>query len=109
MRRNLFPNVTTIGVITISVLIFSAFSLIAFNLASFLKIWEDKIEVIAYLKRKTPAERGGNPLGQNPSDGGSRIGKICLSLRCHGFYGDQTGQPEESPGGNSANGSSPFP
>ena len=45
----------TIGVITISVLIFSAFSLIAFNLASFLKIWEDKIEVIAYLKRKTPA------------------------------------------------------
>jgi len=28
---------------------------IAFNLASFLKIWEDKIEVIAYLKRKTPA------------------------------------------------------
>jgi cell division transport system permease protein len=55
MRRNLFPNATTIGVITISVLIFSAFSLIAFNLASFLKIWEDKIEVIAYLKRKTPA------------------------------------------------------
>ena len=55
MRRNLFPDVVTIGVITISVLIFSAFSLIAFNLASFLKIWEDKIEVIAYLKRKTPA------------------------------------------------------
>jgi cell division transport system permease protein len=55
MRRNLFPDVATIGVITISVLIFSAFSLIAFNLASFLKIWEDKIEVIAYLKRKTPA------------------------------------------------------
>ena len=55
MRRNLFPNVTTVGVIAISVLIFSAFSLIAFNLASFLKIWEDKIEVIGYLKRKTPA------------------------------------------------------
>ena len=54
MRRNLFPNVTTVGVITISVLIFSAFSLIAFNLASFLKIWEDRIEVIAYLKKKTP-------------------------------------------------------
>ena len=54
MRRNLFPNVTTVGVITISVLIFSTFSLIAFNLASFLRIWEDKIEVIAYLKRKTP-------------------------------------------------------
>jgi len=55
MRRNLFPDVATIGVIAISVLIFSAFSLIAFNLAAFLKIWEDKIEVIAYLKRKTPA------------------------------------------------------
>jgi len=56
MRRNLFPNVTTIGVISISVLIFSAFSLIAFNLASFLKTWEDKIEVIAYLKKRTPAK-----------------------------------------------------
>ena len=54
MRRNLFPNVTTIGIITISVLIFSTFSLIAFNLASFLKIWEDKIEVVVYLKKKTP-------------------------------------------------------
>jgi cell division transport system permease protein len=55
MRRNLFPDVATIGVITISVLIFSAFSLIAFNLAAFLKIWEEKIEVIVYLQRKTPA------------------------------------------------------
>jgi cell division transport system permease protein len=54
MWRNLFPNFTTIGVITISVLIFSTFSLIAFNLASSLKIWEEKIEVIAYLDRKTP-------------------------------------------------------
>jgi cell division transport system permease protein len=54
MRRNLFPNITTIGVITISILIFSTFSLIAFNLASFLKIWEEKIEVIAYLNRKIP-------------------------------------------------------
>ena len=32
MRRNLFSNGATIGVIAISVLIFSAFSLIAFNL-----------------------------------------------------------------------------
>jgi cell division transport system permease protein len=55
MRRNLFPDVATIGVIAISVLIFSAFSLIAFNLAAFLKIWEEKIEVIVYLQRKTPA------------------------------------------------------
>jgi cell division transport system permease protein len=64
MRRNLFPNVTTIGVITISVLIFSAFSLIAFNLASFLKIWENKIEVIAYLKRKTHVNEIENLLDQ---------------------------------------------
>jgi cell division transport system permease protein len=38
----------------VSMLIFSIFSLIAFNLTSFLKIWEDKIGVIAYLKRETP-------------------------------------------------------
>jgi cell division transport system permease protein len=35
-------------------LIFSTFTLIAFNLTSFLKIWEDKIEIIAYLKKETP-------------------------------------------------------
>jgi cell division transport system permease protein len=54
IKENLFPNLTAIGIIAISMLIFSAFTLIAFNLASFLKIWEDKIEVIAYLKRETP-------------------------------------------------------
>ena len=53
MKGNLFPNLTTIGIIGISLLILSAFSLIAFNLSSLLKIWEDKIEVIAYLKRGT--------------------------------------------------------
>jgi cell division transport system permease protein len=53
MRKNLFLNLSTIGIITISVLIFSTFSLIAFNLASFLALWEDRIEVIAYLKRQT--------------------------------------------------------
>jgi cell division transport system permease protein len=36
-------------------LIFSTFTLLAFNLTNFLKIWEDKIEVIAYLKRGTPS------------------------------------------------------
>ena len=51
---NLFPNLTTIGIIAISMLIFSTFTLIAFNLTSFLKIWEDKIEIIAYLKKETP-------------------------------------------------------
>ncbi|MGQ9646189.1 MAG: cell division protein FtsX [Thermodesulfobacteriota bacterium] len=51
MKGNLLPNLTTITIIGISMLIFSSFSLIAFNLTSFLKAWEEKIEVIAYLKR----------------------------------------------------------
>ena len=53
-RRNFFSKVITIGIITISILIFSTFSLIAFNLGSLLKIWEEKIEIITYLNRKTP-------------------------------------------------------
>ena len=52
---NLFPNLITIGIIAVSILIFSTFTLLAFNLTSFLKNWEDKIEVIAYLKRGTPS------------------------------------------------------
>ena len=55
MMGNLFPNLITIGIIAISMLIFSTFTLLAFNLGNFLKIWEDKIEVIAYLKRGTPS------------------------------------------------------
>jgi cell division transport system permease protein len=51
MRGNLFPNLTAIATIGISLLIFSSFSLIAFNLASLLKVWEEKFEAIAYLKR----------------------------------------------------------
>lgn len=53
MKGNLFPNLTTIAIIGISLLIFLSFSLIAFNLTSLLKIWEEKFEVIAYLKRGT--------------------------------------------------------
>jgi cell division transport system permease protein len=53
MKGNLFPNLTTIAIIGISLLIFLSFSLIAFNLASLLKIWEEKFEVIAYLKKGT--------------------------------------------------------
>ena len=54
MNGSLFPNLTTIGIIGISVLIFSAFSLFALNLSAFLKVWEDKIAVIAYLKKGVP-------------------------------------------------------
>ena len=53
MKGSLFPNLTTIGIIGICMLIFSAFSLIAFNLTAFLKVWEDQIAVIAYLKKGT--------------------------------------------------------
>lgn len=54
IKGNLFPNLTTIAIIGISMLIFSSFSLFAYNLTSFLKIWEDQIEVIAYLKKGIP-------------------------------------------------------
>jgi cell division transport system permease protein len=55
IKGNLFPNLTTIAIIGISMLIFSSFSLIAYNLTSFLKVWEEQIEVIAYLKRGIPS------------------------------------------------------
>jgi cell division transport system permease protein len=51
MMGNLFPNLITISIIVISILIFSTFTLLAFNLTNLLRTWEDKIEVIAYLKR----------------------------------------------------------
>ena len=53
MKGNLFPNLTTIAITGISLLIFSSFSLIAFNLTSLLKVWEEKFEVIVYLKKGT--------------------------------------------------------
>ncbi|NWF92499.1 MAG: hypothetical protein HXY46_06250 [Syntrophaceae bacterium] len=54
IRNNLFPNLTTIGIIGISILIFSTLALISLNASAFLKIWEEKIEVIAYLRKGTP-------------------------------------------------------
>ena len=62
IKGNLFPNLTTIAIIGISMLIFSSFSLIAHNLTSFLKIWEDKIEVLAYLKKGLPFNEVGELL-----------------------------------------------
>jgi len=55
LTGNLFPNFITVGIIVISMLIFSAFTLIALNLTNFLRIWEDKIEIIAYLKQGMPS------------------------------------------------------
>ncbi len=56
IKGNLYPNLSTVGIIAISMLVFSSFTLIAFNLGSFIKIWEEKIEVVAYLKRGTPIQ-----------------------------------------------------
>jgi cell division transport system permease protein len=53
MMGNLFPNFVTISIIVVCVLIFSTFTLIALNLTNLLKIWEDKIEIIAYQKQGT--------------------------------------------------------
>lgn len=57
MKGNLFLNLTTVAIIGISLLVFSSFSLVAYNLTSLLKIWEDKFEVIAYLKRDLPLDQ----------------------------------------------------
>jgi cell division transport system permease protein len=64
MRGTLFTNLGTIGIIAITALIFSSLSLIAFNLVSFLRVWEDKIEVIAYLRKGTPASEVEDVLGK---------------------------------------------
>ena len=53
MKGNLFPNLTSIGIIALSMLLFSVFSLVAFNLSSFLRSWEQKIEIIAYVRKQT--------------------------------------------------------
>ena len=103
MRRNLLPDVATIGVITISVLIFSVFSLIAFNLASFLKIWEDKIEVIAYLKRKTPASEVETLSNNIRQMGGVESVKYISSSDAMAFMEARLGGQKNLPGRNSAN------
>lgn len=51
IKGKFFLNLSAVGVIAISALIFSSFALIAYNFASFLEVWEEKIEVIAYLKK----------------------------------------------------------
>jgi cell division transport system permease protein len=65
MRGSLFANLGTIGIIAVTTLVFSSFSLIAFNLVSFLRVWEDKIEVIAYFKKGTPVAEVEDVLGKS--------------------------------------------
>ncbi len=51
MKGNLFPTVTSIFTIGTSIFIFLTFSLVAFNLGSLFKVWENRFEVVAYLKK----------------------------------------------------------
>lgn len=53
MKGNLFPTVTSILVVGISLFIFLTFSLVAFNLGSLLKVWENRFEIVAYLRKGT--------------------------------------------------------
>jgi cell division transport system permease protein len=56
MKGNWFANLATVGIIALSMLIFSAFSLIAFNLSSLLTVWEDRIQVVTYLKKNISSD-----------------------------------------------------
>jgi cell division transport system permease protein len=50
IRQNIAINIMAVGTVALSFLIFSAFFLIFQNLNSFLILWEDNIQIIAYLK-----------------------------------------------------------
>ncbi|OGP62265.1 MAG: hypothetical protein A2170_08655 [Deltaproteobacteria bacterium RBG_13_53_10] len=92
MKGNLLPNITTIAIIGISMLIFSAFSLIAHNLTSFLKIWEKKIEVIAYLKKEIPLKEVENLLLHVRSLEGVESVKYVSPLDAIAFMETKLGQ-----------------
>ena len=49
IRRNLFINSITVGVITISFLIFSTFLMLFNNINTALEMWEDDVQIEAYL------------------------------------------------------------
>lgn len=49
IRQNLVINVMAVGTVALSFLIFSVFFLVFQNLNGFLRVWEEKIQVIAYL------------------------------------------------------------
>jgi cell division transport system permease protein len=49
IRENLAINLMAVGTVALSFLVFSAFFLIFQNLNRFLLVWEDRIQIIAYL------------------------------------------------------------
>jgi len=50
IKRNIWINGVSIGIIVFSLLIFSIFLVVLVNLNKFLVHWEDKIQIISYLK-----------------------------------------------------------
>lgn len=49
IKRNLFINAITVGVITISFLIFATFLMLFNNINTALEVWEDDVQIEAYL------------------------------------------------------------
>lgn len=49
IRHNVFINVMAVGTVALSFLIFSVFFLVYQNLNSFLHMWEERVQIIAYL------------------------------------------------------------
>lgn len=49
IRQNVVINLMAVGTVALSFLIFSVFFLVFQNLNSFLRVWEERIQIIAYL------------------------------------------------------------
>src|SRR5512143_3218642 len=92
MKGSLFSNLTTVGIIGFSMLIFSAFSLIAFNLTAFLKVLEEQIAVIAYLKKGTPLNDVGNLLKNARQIGGVETVKYLSPFDAMAFMETKLGE-----------------
>jgi cell division transport system permease protein len=57
MRENTVINLMAVGTVALSFLIFSAFFLIYQNLDGFLRLWEERIQIIAYLEAGLGGDR----------------------------------------------------
>lgn len=92
MRGNLFPNLTAIGIISLSLLLASIFSLIAFNFSYFLKRWEEKIGLIAYLNRETPVKEVEEVLARIRDLSGVESVKYVSPFDAMAFLEDRLGE-----------------
>lgn len=59
IRRNLFINLVTSGVITLSFLIFGAFIMLFGNINSALEMWENDVQIEAYLSPEADKAKAG--------------------------------------------------